>query len=170
MALRRASGQFAKQPKVRVDTRGWKALRKAWGELGGLRVNVGVLASKGGLEIHGPDGDITLIEIAAIHEFGSPAANIPERSFIRRTFINKEKEIAAAIGKAATAVAYGMDAKKALDIVGLYMSTEVKKTVTAGEHIPPPLQPATIARKGSDRPLVDTGRLVQSVSWEVVKV
>ena len=31
----------------------------------------------------------------------------------------------------------------------------------------PPLAPATVARKGSDKPLVDTGHMLASVDYEV---
>ena len=154
--------------RVRLDDRALRRLQKRLEASGNAHVKVGVLGSKGGNAPHDSSG-ISLVELAAIHEFGSPAAGIPERSFIRRTFIEKRRELEEVITKLARGVVAGkLDMRRALDILGAWASAEVKKTVTAGAHIPPPLKPATIERKGSDRPLIDTGRLIGAVTWEVV--
>jgi hypothetical protein len=146
---------------VSGDDRVWQEILRKVNDAKQAHVKVGVLS----------DGDhdgIGMIELAAIHEFGSPAAGIPERSFIRRTFIEKESELAEICARLSKAVIAGsMTTAKALDLLGAWGASEVKKTVTAGPHIPPPLKEATIAAKGSDRPLVDTGRLIGSVTWEV---
>ncbi len=153
--------------KTRFDTKTWEAIKANIESVGvGSHVKVGVLASRGGDAEHGDDG-ITLIELAAIHEFGSPAANIPERSFIRRTFNASSAELRVMQTKLAAAVLRGMPVPKALSILGAWAANAIKRTIT-GDHIPPPLKPATIARKGSDRPLVDSGRLLGAISFEVV--
>lgn len=149
-----------------LDMRRLQALaQRVLRTLGTSTVKVGVLSSKGG------DADrdgISMVELAAIHEFGSPAANIPERSFIRRTFAAKEREVAAMSSKIGAAIFAGrMDARRGLEILGAWGATEVKKTITSGAGIPPPNAPSTIAKKGSDRPLVDTGRLLGAITWEV---
>ena len=145
----------------------WRDLYKKIGAAADRHVKVGVLASKGGLAEH--DG-ITMVELAAIHEFGSPAANIPERSFLRRTFEVKEKEFAAITRKLATQIIKtDMTIDKALNILGAWGSAEVKKFVTVGDNVKPALKKATIDRKGSSRPLIDTGRMINSVQWEVEK-
>ncbi len=151
--------------KARVDARGLERLRKRLADLGDVRLRVGVLSN----DQHDPKSPIGLAELAAIHEFGSPAANIPERSFIRRTFRERDLELREVVRKVTKGVVKGkLGARRGLDLIGAWLSAEVKKTVTAGPHIPPPLQPETVARKGSDRPLVDTGRLVDAVTWDVV--
>lgn len=137
-------------------------------DLDKMHARVGVLASKGGNDQ--VESGATLIEVAASHEFGAPRAGIPERSFIRRTFVNKEQETIALTTKLAKMVVTDrLDAKKALTVLGQWGATEVKKTITEGPHLPPPLKQATINRKGSDRPLVDTGRLVGAITSEVVE-
>lgn len=129
-------------------------------------VKVGVLANPQGLERR--EGGISMIELAAIHEFGSPAAGIPERSFIRRTMKEKESEISrACVAVAKQFISGEVDLEKGLNRLGAIASTMIKNRITGGEYIPPPLKPATIKRKGSDRPLVDTGRLVGSITWKV---
>lgn len=149
-------------------------LERKMERVGDAKVKVGVLASRGGNAQHvdadGKATGITMVELAAIHEFGSPAANIPERSFIRRTFIEKQDALAGVIAKLARGVVTEkITLERALNVLGAWGAAEVKKTVTLGAHIPPPLQPETVARKKSNRPLVDTGRMVDSVQWEIVK-
>ncbi|MDF7681191.1 hypothetical protein PT300_11600 [Enterobacteriaceae bacterium ESL0689] len=49
--------------------------------------------------------------------------------------------------------------------MGEKLAGEVKRKIQSG--IAPPLDPKTIARKGSSRPLIDTGNLLQSITYEV---
>ena len=153
---------------VHVNDAIWRRMYKRAVEMRSIRARVGVLASKGGTRQAG-DGDLTLVELAAIHEFGSPAAGIPERSFLRRTFYervpDKLREVIAAIVKAV--VHEEMDVRRGVGLLGAWGAAEVKNTITQTD-IPPPLKPETIARKGSSKPLFDTGQLVNSITWEIV--
>jgi hypothetical protein len=145
----------------------WKEILRTVMRAERAHVRVGVLASKGG---EAEQDGITMVEMAAIHEFGSPAANIPARSFIRRTLVwNAGPWLPQFVANLAGRVVEGrLDEKKALGILGQKAVAMVKAAIT-GAHIPPPLRPATIAAKGSDRPLVDTGRLLGAISYEVVE-
>lgn len=160
-------GRFARNQNV-GDDKEWRRILGDVRELAQMRVQIGILASKGGNEPHDEESELTMIEILAIHEFGSPAANIPERAPIRTTFVRKQDELVEICAKASTAVMGGMKPRRALEIVGIWGSTEVKKTITADAHLEPPLKPATVAKKGSSRPLVDTGRLVNAITYEVI--
>lgn len=155
--------------KVAVNDKKWREVMQNIRALGtGPHVRVGVLAERGGNVQHG-DAGLTLIELAAIHEFGSPVANIPERSFLRSTFTAKAGELKTVQGKIAQAIVErGMPVAQALNLLGAWAVSAVKSTIT-GTHIPPPLQPETVARKGSDRPLLDTGQLLGSISYVVVE-
>lgn len=152
----------------------WKQLLKRVTPLGDYEVHVGVLASQGGNDLHKKSLDetntkITLLELAAIHEFGSPSAGIPERSFIRRTFQEPEgqKELKGVYEKLARTVITGrMDALRAMEILGMTMQGMVKRRILV-MLIPPPNAPSTVAAKGSSRPLVDTGQLVGAISYEI---
>lgn len=142
-------------------------LRNAKGGLAGKRVKVGVLSTKGGDAAHGDDL-LSIIELAAIHEFGSPAASIPERSFIRATLAKHRAELVAMSAKLAQRLIAGkIDADTILKILGEWAVAKVRAEITAGDGIPPPLKPATIARKGSSRPLVDTERLLGAIAYEI---
>lgn len=128
-------------------------------------VKVGVIASQGGSAQHSDSG-LSVLEIAAVHEFGAPSVGIPERSFIRRTFANKSAEMAKICGQLAAQFLAGLPLEKALGKLGLWGQNAVKQTITK-DGVPPPLKPATIKRKGSSRPLVDTGQLLNSITFKV---
>ncbi len=127
-------------------------------------VRVGVFADqRGGGE---PRGDkLTNVEIAAIHEYGSADGRVPQRSFIRSTFKDHEAEYEKLTAKVLKGVVEGkIPLKTGLDLLGSKMVADVNKKVrTVG--VPPPLSPVTIARKGSSRALIDTGRMLAAVTW-----
>lgn len=108
---------------------------------------------------------ITNAQLALIHEFG---LGVPERSFLRATFDQLKDIWHAFVAKVFKPVADGkIDLMKALALIGERVKSDIKRRITQGSGIPPPNAPSTIARKGSDRPLVDTGRLVGSIDYEV---
>ena len=149
---------------VTVDDRPLRKLLKRLGKASKQRVKIGVLKGSGRAS-----GRLSMVHLAAIHEFGSPAAGIPERSFIRRTFNDEKFKQGAAKMSAALAkkIMAGMTIDKALNLLGAWAQARVKLTITAGRGIPPPLKPATIARKKSKRPLVHHGRLINAITWKV---
>lgn len=162
MSAGRGAGR-ATGPGYGSDLRLWRDLMMRVAGMGKAHVKVGVLASKSGSAESGFD----MVALAATHEFGSPKHGIPERSFIRRTFAEKPGELATTTRAIATKFVRGeVSIEKALNILGLWASNAVKNRVTV-DTIPPPNAPATIARKGSDRPLVDTGRMINAVTWAV---
>lgn len=152
--------------KITVKDHGWRRLMRLAEELRQEpHVRVGVLAEKGS---ESRDGGVTNVELAAIHEFGAPAAGIPERSFLRSAFdANKTKYQGRIKSHLKQVIGGSMDLHKMFDLIGLEAATDVKKGITAGAGIPPPLKQATIDRKGSSRPLVDTGRLLASITHVV---
>jgi hypothetical protein len=129
-------------------------------------LRVGVIGTGAG---ESRDG-VTTADLAAIHEFGTRDGHIPERSFIRSTTAAKQPEIKALFRKGLEAVVKGKATPdKVLNVVGAFIAAEIKKTVTTGAGVSPALADSTIAAKGSDRPLVDTGRLINAVSYAIEK-
>lgn len=132
-------------------------------ELKGLSVVVGVTAKS-----NARSDELTNADLAMIHEFGSPTHNIPERSFLRKPLINNAEAVANlaknAIGKF---IAGEMSLETALGYVGEEAKSISKEAVTNG--ISPALKPATIKRKKSSKPLIDTGQLLNSITYEVRK-
>ena len=115
---------------------------------------------------------INLAGIAAVNEFGTDRAGrgknivIPERSFIRST-MDEEKNYFYRITKnALNNIVMGADIFKEFSIIGLAISSAIKKKITDLRE--PPNAPSTIRRKGSSNPLIDTGRMRASVRHKVV--
>jgi hypothetical protein len=93
---------------------------------------------------------------------------LPERSFIRGTIDQHEKEITEFGGKLALAILSGkMGKRQMLEIWGDKVKTKIRNGITTRSLGLTPNTPATIARKGSDTPLVDTGHLLGSITHKV---
>lgn len=152
---------------VRVVDRGaGKLLANARALARGARVRVGILDDAPKQTDDGEPAELSLLEIAAVHEFGAPSAGIPQRSFVRATVDAKAGEIA----KVQRAVAAGVLAgritpEQGLNQIGAKVASFMVGAINAG--LAPPLKEETIARKGSSKPLVDTGQLKSSISWLV---
>ena len=158
---------------------GWRRLMSLGEALkGGSFVKVGILAdsAKGGL--HVPGAALTVAEIAAVQEYGTQDGRIPSRPFMRTTF-DKQVDEMARLAKAAVLkiLAGDMTVGQALGLMGAKFAAEIKKTITAGPEVPPTNAPSTKAAKEAKRAkgntadvrtLVDTGRMVGAVTWEVV--
>lgn len=147
----------------KVSGPGMGPLRERLRRLQGLEIKVGVLGNA-----QHAGSDLTNAELAAIHEFGAPAANIPERAHIRGTFDAKQKDWQALAAKLLKGVISGrFEPETALGILGERAVADMRKFVRAG--VPPPNAPATVRAKGSSKPLIDTGRYVQSFGWQLTK-
>ena len=91
---------------------------------------------------------------------------IPERSFLRSTLNeNKDKATKLLIRELKGDISQGDFSGRAFAIVGENLSGEVKRKIQSG--IEPALDPETVRRKGSSKPLIDTGNLLQSITYEV---
>lgn len=122
----------------------------------GVEIKVGVLE---GDEQHGDD-DLTILELATIHEFGTD--NIPARSFIRGWFDENQDAIRAVLLQEFRKEVESGDYLAAGERVVLWAVASIQKRIA--DRIPPPLDPKTIARKGSSVPLIDTGVLRSSIT------
>ena len=99
--------------------------------------------------------------VAALNEFGS--GNAPPRPFFRRMIAKNRgrwpKNLATAL------VATDYDAKAALTMLGVEINDELKESIT--ELVSPPLAESTIKRKGFDKPLIETGTMLNSTTFNV---
>jgi hypothetical protein len=105
-------------------------------------------------------------EHAAVHEFGSPALGIPERSFMRSTFDENaatyRRVLMAGIRSVLDGQAIGASV---LSLFGARYARDIQLKIRQGHFVPN--APSTVARKGSSRPLIDTGRMRNSIRWEL---
>lgn len=164
------------RPKVEVQRidHGWKAFQERMKELTKQRphVKVGVIGRQAE-EVHpsedGKGTPITNVQLALIQEFGTE--RIPERSFIRGTFRIHREEYQVMLARVLKLIVDGkLEVQKGFSILGLKVQGDMQTRI-ADRGAPEPWVPnadSTIAMKGSDVPLVDTGRLRQSISFEVV--
>lgn len=133
--------------------------------MGKLTVRVGVLADgpKARGSGSGKGAVASLVEVAALHEFGAPAAGIPMRSFIRATVDLKRAEIEKVQAQLAAQVAAGkIDGRTALARLGAFVQGLIQARIAEG--IGPALKPATVRRKKSSKPLINTGQLRSSIT------
>lgn len=150
---------------VRVDMREFERMIGRLTELDRHDAQVGVFASEGGSASHA-GRRISLVELATVHEFGT--STVPERAFIRRTAIEGRHDFGVALSLLARQVMLGrIQPQYGLSRLGAFASTQVRSRIATGAYLPPPLKPATIARKGHARPLIHTGQLLSAIRSKV---
>ena len=157
-----------KTPTLTVKGPGIGNIVKNMRALTNKRVLVGVPAST----TERDDSPLTNAELGMIHEFGAPEANIPARPFLGPGVEGAEEKLTQQMEKAAVAAVQGStgDIDAALDAIGLTAQSAVRAKITEGPF--QPLAPDTIAnrlRRGrtGDRPLIDTGKLRQSLTYVI---
>lgn len=128
--------------------------------LDGTVVAVGIQSSDGSKT---DDDGVALVDIATWNEFGTQT--IPARPWLRTALDANRKRWTKAASKAIKEVIDGGTGEAGLRLLGVVMVGDAKESLLDGAWTPN--APATIQRKGSDQPLVDTGRLVQSQRAEV---
>jgi phage gpG-like protein len=145
--------------------RGADAIRKVVEDLKNKTqpyVAVGVIGNKA----EEPRGQINNATLAAIHEFGTEDGHIPARSFLRSTFREKRSAMLSLTKDLYSKVIFRkLSVEEALAIIGEKFVSEIKAKITAG--IPPPNAESTIKQKGSSTPLIDTGQLINSITYKV---
>ena len=106
----------------------------------------------------------TIAEIGAFHELGT--ATIPKRSFLFATIAQHDEAIRKRLRAAAKSL-FQMDGKTdaLASRLGVLVVGLVKKRIASG--IAPALKVATVDRKGSSKPLIDTGLLRSSILFRV---
>lgn len=114
-----------------------------------------------------------ICDIAAWNELGTE--NIPSRPFLRNSVDNHIKEIGNFLEDMLVKILEGATAEYVLEQTGLFQKDLIQKEITEGSYTPN--APATYARKlkkgtnegGSPKPLIDTGRMRQSVNYQIVE-
>lgn len=112
----------------------------------------------------------TNAEIALVHEYGSPSRGIPERSFLRASIDLHRADYRAFLAAAARKLLDkgSSDMQQVFELLGLKAAADVKNLMRLPGYFVPNT-PETMRRKGSSQPLIDTGQLISSVGFRVVK-
>lgn len=109
-----------------------------------------------------PDGTSVAL-VATIDEFGAPSRGQPPRPAFRNMIAAKQNEWPKAI--ADLLVENDYDSEVALGKAGAAIAGQLRQSIT--EITSPALKPATIKRKGFDKPWIETSHALQSVDFEV---
>jgi hypothetical protein len=163
--------------KVNITDKGLRASVRAVFGARNSSVKVGIFGDKGDADVEPAPGDnppgITVAELAAIHEFG---LGVPERPFLRTYFDQNIGRIQRSLlNLMSTAIQKAIstgrpiedkDRKRILDRIGLLMQSEIQAKLAKGDLALTPLAQATIDKKGSSTPLIDTGQLRSAISYE----
>lgn len=134
---------------------GWNDILNALKKLDNVATKVGLF------------GD--LAERGATHEYGTRSGKIPARPFNRQAFDNNERQIQKQMKKEYVRLLNQrgkVNPRELISNVGEWYSGAVKKTITNGNF--EPLKPVTILRKGSSKPLIDTGQMRMSITHKEV--
>lgn len=149
---------------------------KGWAKLGatmktlskGPHVRVGIFEGSGADRPPEPGAreNPTNVELAFWFEFGTWSQ--PARPWFRITFEKKRPDWAALMKRLLSAIARGkLNDAQALGLLGERAASDLRLTVTQGAFIFAPNALRTIQLKGSSRPGIDTGRMVNAVTYKV---
>ncbi|TQR21861.1 hypothetical protein FG384_02315 [Psychrobacillus vulpis] len=120
------------------------------------------------------DDDSFYAMIASVHEFGvtiqkeSGSIVIPERSFMRTTFDEKEVEwIQFAEKQLKNVIDFKIAPRTLYERLGALMVGDIQEKITDLDA--PPNATSTIQKKGSSNPLIDSGGLRKRITFRVVE-
>ena len=113
----------------------------------------------------------TSAELLYLHEKGVPSHNIPPRPVLKPALAQPEvqKAIKSELRKAMIASFVTGNKKIAemeMEKAGMLGRDACKKYIADGNKLAPNA-PATIAKKGSSKPLIDTGAMMNSITYAV---
>lgn len=139
---------------VTVVDKGYKAIMSEVDLLNKLSVNVGIQSESG-------EG---VAERAFFNEYGT--RTIPERSFMRTAFDESLPDINNTVDRLVSGVMSAkIAAQTAANVLGERHQGQIKAKIKSGTFTPN--AESTIARKGSSKPLIDTGEMLNSIRYEV---
>lgn len=140
--------------RVTADGRRFDKMLK---ELGQLEVRIGIQRGEGS-----EDG-VDLVDIAMFNELGT--IHIPSRPFLRDSVDANGDKINSFLQSMKKEILRGNSAEDVLKKIGVFQKGLIQEQIVKGNFVPN--SPATIRKKGSDRPLVDTGRMRQSINYVI---
>ena len=105
-----------------------------------------------------------IADVAMWNELGTVHA--PARPFLRQSVDNNESRISSMCRTKLKGIANGTEtAQSVYQALGVMQKGLIQQEILSGDFVPN--APATIAKKGSDRPLIDSGRMRQSVNFVI---
>lgn len=147
---------------IKEKDMGFKRITKEIHELKGHSIKIGIWDEGGG------EGNkkASVLEYAMFNEFGT--SRIPARPFMQTTYDNHADEVKKftelmvdkIINNSATT-------ERTLKVIGEFYQMKVQQTIREAKNWAAPNDPKTVELKGSSSPLIDTGRLIGAVRYEI---
>jgi len=119
-----------------------------------------------------PDGGpVDNVDLLYIHSNGSPLQGIPARPVLEPAMSANAERLGEMLDKAADAAMDGSadGMRRALESAGMAGQNAARAWFTDPRNGWAPNAPETVRRKGSSRPLIDTGELRKSITYVVRK-
>ena len=117
-----------------------------------------------GIQAGAVNEGLQVAEYAAWNEFGT--RSIPARPFMRNYVDNNTDRLIRLMANGVTQIALGNATTMGLlNTLGLEMQSGIKRSITGGDFAPN--APYTVQKKGSNKPLIDTGVMLNSVTFAI---
>lgn len=131
-------------------------------EIGKLQVRIGF---QRGEQIYDDESgtEVDMCDVAAWNELGTERA--PSRPFMRDAIDKHINDINSFMDGEKQKLINGESAEKILNECGIFVKDLIQNEIREGDFIEN--APYTIAKKGSSHPLIDTGRMRQSVNYVI---
>ena len=111
----------------------------------------------------GSTGNISIKDLAAIHELG---LGVPKRAFVGPALSKNRLKYIKYIGKQLTPIIRRRQTmNQAWQTLGMIAVGDIQEYMVTASFTP--LAPSTIKRKGSSKPLIDTGQMRQAITYRV---
>ena len=109
------------------------------------------------------DDGTDVCDVAAWNELGTE--HMPSRPFLRKSIDENEEKIVNFMKSQKGNMLNGASAEQVLKEIGIFQKDLVQEKITNGSF--EPNAESTKRKKGSSKPLIDTGRMRQSVNYVI---
>ena len=106
-----------------------------------------------------------ICDVAAWNELGTVKS--PSRPFLRKSVDENEEKINHFLQSKKADLLQGKSAEQVLKEIGIFQKDLIQEKITEGSFTPNAA--STVRKKGSNKPLIDTGRMRQSVNYVIKK-
>lgn len=166
---------------VKVIDRGWKRIKSQLKKADDSYVGIGLFADKvkeTAQSSQRPLKNLNIAQVGAINEWGLPSKNIPSRPFLKIAYEKYKDKIVQYKANLLKKVYDGkITFEQGLDRLGLLHQGQIQRTIGESslfEQNAPSTKKIKESKtrrgsSGSSKPLIDTGRMRQSITYEVKK-